>query len=233
MLGFWSWLSQILQVDVFAYEYCGYGWATGAPSEESMYSAARAALACLVDGFKLKPERDIVLFGKSLGSCPSCHLAAKQKFRGVVIVSGLASGARVLFPTTKLYVTDALYFHNIGRLATSKSPVQLMHGTMDEVIAFSNGTDLHAACAAYHHAAAGVDRRRHPQQPRVGALGGVPADVQGVPRPPPRQPARRRTRNPDGDGWWSGLKSWTSSLGSRSCLPRCPSPSSPRRRGDW
>ena len=94
VLGFWSWLSQILQVDVFAYEYCGYGWATGAPSEESMYSAARAALACLVDGFKLKPERDIVLFGKSLGSCPSCHLAAKQKFRGVVIVSGLASGAR-------------------------------------------------------------------------------------------------------------------------------------------
>ena len=65
-------------------------------------------------------------------------------------MSGLASGARVLFPTTKLYVTDALYFHNIGRLATSKSPVQLMHGTLDEVIAFSNGTDLHAACAAYH-----------------------------------------------------------------------------------
>ena len=29
VLGFWSWLSQILQVDVFAYEYCGYGWATG------------------------------------------------------------------------------------------------------------------------------------------------------------------------------------------------------------
>jgi fermentation-respiration switch protein FrsA (DUF1100 family) len=224
VLGFWSWLSQILQVDVFAYEYCGYGWATGAPSEESMYSAARAALACLVDGFKLKPERDIVLFGKSLGSCPSCHLAAKQKFRGVVIVSGLASGARVLFPTTKLYVTDALYFHNIGRLATSKSPVQLMHGTMDEVIAFSNGTDLHAACAAYHPLPpAWIDGATHNNlesahsEAYLRTFKAFLAHL--LANPPADEP-----ENPDGDGWWSGLKSWTSSLGSRSCLPSVPVP---------
>ena len=189
MLGFW--LSQILQVDVFAYEYCGYRWATDAPSEESMYSAARAALACLVDGFKLKPERDIVLFGKSLGSCPSCHLAAKQEFRSVVIVSGLASGARAL-PDDELYVTDALYFHNIGGSRRRSRP-SMMHGTMDEVIAFSNSTDLPPRAPPTTRCSR-RDRRRHPQQSRVGALGGVPADVQGVPRPPPRQPARRRAR---------------------------------------
>ena len=67
--------------------------------------------------------------------------------RGVVIVAGLASGSRVLFPTTKVYVMDMLYFHNIGRLASNKSPVQVVHGTHDEVIPFSNGQDLHAACA--------------------------------------------------------------------------------------
>ena len=37
--------------------------------------------------------------------------------------------------------------------------------------------------------------------------------------PPADEPER-----PDGDGWWSGLKSWTSSLGSRSCLPSVPVP---------
>ena len=52
-----------MQVDVFAYEYSGYGHATGKPCEENLYSDARAALACLRDGFKLKPERDIVLYG--------------------------------------------------------------------------------------------------------------------------------------------------------------------------
>ena len=58
-----------LQVDVFAYEYSGYGHSTGTPSEDNMYSDARAALHLLEHGFKLKPERDIVLYGKSIGSC--------------------------------------------------------------------------------------------------------------------------------------------------------------------
>ena len=62
------------QVDVFAYEYSGYGHATGKPCEENLYSDARAALACLRDGFKLKPERDIVLYG---AAPPALHSAAR------------------------------------------------------------------------------------------------------------------------------------------------------------
>ncbi len=150
VLGFWSYMSDALQVDVFAYEYSGYGHSTGTPSEENMYSDARAALQLLVDGFKLKPERDIVLYGKSIGTCPTSYLAGRNRFRGVMLVSGLASGSRVLFPTTKFYPMDMLYFNNIGRLATSKSPHQIVHGTHDEVIPLSNGHDLHAAAAKYH-----------------------------------------------------------------------------------
>ena len=37
-------------------------------------------------------------------------------------------------------------------------------------------------------------------------------------------PPADEPETPDGDGWWSGLKSWTSSLGSRSCLPSVPVP---------
>ena len=150
VLGFWSYMSDALQVDVFAYEYSGYGHSTGTPSEDNMYSDARAALQLLVDGFKLKPERDIVLYGKSIGTCPTSYLAGRHRFRGVMLVSGLASGSRVLFPTTKLYPLDILYFNNIGRLAASKSPHQINHGTQDEVIPLSNGHDLHAAASKYH-----------------------------------------------------------------------------------
>lgn len=150
VLGFWSYMSDALQVDVFAYEYSGYGHSSGSPSEENMYSDARAALQLLVEGFKLKPERDIVLYGKSIGTCPTCYLASRNRVRGVMLVSGLASGSRVLFPSTKVYLMDMLYFHNIGRLATSKSPHQVVHGTHDEVVPFSNGQDLLAACQKYH-----------------------------------------------------------------------------------
>ena len=116
-----------------------------------MYSDARAALQLLVDGFKLQPERDIILYGKSIGSCPTCHLASRARVRGVVIVSGLASGSRVLFPTTKVYLMDMLYFHNLAKLGKNKGGlVQLIHGTHDEVIPWSNGADLHH-CARDHH----------------------------------------------------------------------------------
>ena len=150
VLGFWTYMSDALQVDVFAYEYSGYGHSTGTPSEDNMSSDARAALQLLVDGFKLVPERDIVLYGKSIGSCPTCHLASRARVRGVMVVSGLASGSRVLFPTTKVYLMDMLYFHNIGRLGSNKSPVQIVHGTHDEVVPFSNGQDLHAASGKHH-----------------------------------------------------------------------------------
>jgi pimeloyl-ACP methyl ester carboxylesterase len=181
VLRFWSYMSDALKVDVFAYEYSGYGQSTGTASEENMYSDARAALALLVDGFKLVPERDIVLYGKSIGSCPTCHLASRNRVRGVIVASGLASGSRVLFPTTKVYVMDVsepepavvspmrlgcprdrlfalarfaprqmLYFPNIHRLSTNRSPVQVIHGTHDEVIPFSSGQDLHTACGKHH-----------------------------------------------------------------------------------
>ena len=102
-----------------------------------MYSDARAALQLLVDGFKLKPERDIVLYGKSIGSCPTCHLAARARFRGVMVVSGLASGSRVLFPTTKVYLMDMLYFHNIGWVP---SP-QPAPAALDELLALDHEHD--------------------------------------------------------------------------------------------
>jgi len=150
VLQFWMYMSEVLQVDVFAYEYSGYGHATGTPTEQNMYADARAALALLRDGFKLRPERDIVLYGKSIGSCPTCYLASRNLVRGVIVVSGLASGARVVFPTTKAWLLDAYCFNNLSCLSSNKSPVQLIHGTKDETVPFSAGEDLHAVCKAHH-----------------------------------------------------------------------------------
>ena len=57
VLGFWSWLSQILQVDVFAYEYCGYGWATGAPGCPACCRASRSGGAAASRGWRWRGGR--------------------------------------------------------------------------------------------------------------------------------------------------------------------------------
>ena len=79
----WQVLSEILRVNVFCYEYSGYGHATGKPSEENLYSDARAAVHLLVNELGLKASSEIVLVGKSLGSCAVCHLASRgTTYRG-------------------------------------------------------------------------------------------------------------------------------------------------------
>ena len=100
----------------------------------------------LVDGFKLKPERDIVLYGKSIGlpNIVPCKQVPRAR-RHDRLRSRLRLGA--LFLSTA-WAMDA-FFHNIGRLASNKSPVQIVHGTHDEVVAFS--TDRTCMPRLKHH----------------------------------------------------------------------------------
>lgn len=151
----WTAISAALDVNIFAYEYSGYGQATGdpCPSQKSLQADAEGALGVLTDRFGLTPSTDIVLYGRSLGSFPTCHLAARHEFRGVIVVSGLASGVRTV-PWLSCMLphacADSLALNNIGALAMSRSPLQLVHGTDDDVIPLSNAQAMHAACTAYH-----------------------------------------------------------------------------------
>ena len=150
LLPYCRYLADRFDVDVFAYDYSGYGHADGEPSEANMYEDARAALDMLRDGFGLVPERDVVLYGKSIGSCPTSYLAARHLFRGVIIVSGLASGARVLFPDKKNWLMDAVAFNNLGSMRWNRSPVQIIHGDQDQTVPSESGKDLYSVCRSHH-----------------------------------------------------------------------------------
>ena len=44
-------------------------------------------------------EEELILYGQSVGSGPTLHLASRlEKLRGVVLHSGILSGIRVLYP---------------------------------------------------------------------------------------------------------------------------------------
>ena len=151
---YWALLSERLGVNVFGFEYSGYGHATGLPSERNVYSDARAALARVMETHGLVPERDIVLYGKSIGSCAACYLASRHTFRGIILVSPLASGARLVSSgnlTAKLAdaaTVVASPFDNLSKLAKSAAPVQLLHGTEDEAIPVRHAKALFDRCAA-------------------------------------------------------------------------------------
>jgi pimeloyl-ACP methyl ester carboxylesterase len=94
-------LARVLRVNIMAYDYTGYGKSNGAPCEENCYADIDAAFQYLLDVRRLQPEQ-IVLYGRSLGSGPSCFLAQKsakegKSVGGVILQSPLLSAYRVAF----------------------------------------------------------------------------------------------------------------------------------------
>ena len=88
---------------------------------------------------------DIILYGQSIGSVPTIDLAAKYHTAGVILHSPLLSGWRVLFPTSERYVCCDP-FRNIDKIDRVHSPVLVIHGREDEVVAFNHGEELYRRC---------------------------------------------------------------------------------------
>ncbi|XP_024030493.1 protein ABHD17B isoform X2 [Morus notabilis] len=85
-----------LRVNLMGYDYSGYGASTGKPSESNTYADIEAVYECLQTQYGVSQE-DLILYGQSVGSGPTLHLAAKlPRLRGVVLHSAILSGLRVL-----------------------------------------------------------------------------------------------------------------------------------------
>lgn len=76
------------------------------PSEFNTYCDIEAVYNCLKNEYGIKQE-ELILYGQSVGSGPTLHLASKlQKLRGVVLHSAILSGIRVLYPVKMTFWFD-------------------------------------------------------------------------------------------------------------------------------
>lgn len=76
------------------------------PSEFNTYYDIEAVYHCLKREYGIKQE-ELILYGQSVGSGPTLHLASKlQKLRGVVLHSAILSGIRVLYPVKMTFWFD-------------------------------------------------------------------------------------------------------------------------------
>jgi pimeloyl-ACP methyl ester carboxylesterase len=148
-------LSFELNVNVLCYDYTGYGLsreAGGVPSEQDVYADAEAALDYLTETLGFPYER-IILFGRSLGSGPSVHLAKLVATRsegkrlcglcGLILQSPLMSAYRVAFHFRWSLPGDA--FCNIDKISNVNCPVLIVHGALDDIVPFWHGQELFKA----------------------------------------------------------------------------------------
>lgn len=123
----------------------------GKPSEEFCYSDIDAAYKFLRFDLDV-PDKNIVLYGRSLGSGPSCHLAAGRSqsegpgsgpVGGVILHAPFLSVYRIVLETGCTVYGDK--FPNIDCAPMIKSPTILVHGTADQIVPFNHSERLFEA----------------------------------------------------------------------------------------
>ncbi|XP_051148291.1 uncharacterized protein LOC127263353 [Andrographis paniculata] len=129
-----------LRVNIMSYDYSGYGASTGKPSELNTYYDIEAVYNCLNTEYGIKQE-DVILYGQSVGSGPTLHLASRlPRLRAVVLHSAILSGIRVLYNVKVTFWFDI--FKNIDKIKHVRCPVLVIHGTKDEIVDLSHGKRL-------------------------------------------------------------------------------------------
>lgn len=136
-------VSHILRVNVFSYEYTGYGMSTGQPREAAVYADVTAAFRYVRDVLNV-PWTQIVPYGRSMGTAPSVHLATLTAVRGIVLQSPMVSIYRIPFQFRFTMPGDV--FANIDKIGDVCCPVFIIHGTRDEIVPVWHGQGLYEAC---------------------------------------------------------------------------------------
>lgn len=144
MYGRMKEMARVLCVNILAYDYTGYGLSTGEPSEGMCYRNIEAAYKYLREERNIPPSQ-IVLYGRSLGSGPSCHLARKtaldgESVAGVILHSPFLSIYRIVMDFGFGLVGDM--FRNKNNAKDIRCPVFIIHGTKDEVVPYWHGDEL-------------------------------------------------------------------------------------------
>lgn len=133
-------------VNVFAFDYRGYGRSEGKPTEEGTYMDARAAYRWLRDrGFAAE---HIILWGESLGGGIASQLALEEPVGGLVLhacFTCIPDLGGEIFPWLPVRWLATIRYDTIHRLPRIRRPVLILHSRHDDLIGFHHAEKNFAA----------------------------------------------------------------------------------------
>lgn len=137
-----------LGVDVFLFDYRGFGRSEGRPTEEGTYQDGLAAYRYLTEERGVEPGR-LVLFGESLGAAVAIELARRRAASALVLeapFTSIADMAKLVYPFIPTRWVRTRY-DNLSKVSGLSLPLLVVHGTDDPTVPLACGERLFAAAA--------------------------------------------------------------------------------------
>ncbi len=136
-----------LPIQVFLFDYRGYGRSQGRPHEDGLYLDAQAAY----DVVAARPDVDsqrIFLFGRSLGGAVAADVALRRRVAGLILESAFTSARAMAWQAFRPFPVQWIMgsrFDTLDKVRRIHVPVLIIHGTRDDVVPFGMGQRLFEA----------------------------------------------------------------------------------------
>ena len=135
---------QNMNINFLIIAWRGFSGNSGKPSEQALYKDGKSAIKWLNQ--KGVKNKDIILYGESLGTGVAVHLSQNDNFAGVILESPFTSmvdAAKNAYPYFPISILLKDRYENDKKIKNIKSPILIMHGEKDKIVPFWMGKKLY------------------------------------------------------------------------------------------
>jgi fermentation-respiration switch protein FrsA (DUF1100 family) len=138
------------KMQVFIFDYRGYGKSEGKPSEAGLYRDGLAAHDFLRNQKHIPPEK-IIPFGRSLGASVAIEIAVSRKVKSLIVESAFTTSKEMAKTMALFGLLSPLlpaHYNNLAKIARVNVPKLIVHGENDDLVPFSMGKKLYQTAKA-------------------------------------------------------------------------------------
>ena len=133
-----------LDINFLIIAWRGYSGSSGKPTEPGLYQDAKSAVNWL--NLKGIAEKNIILYGESLGTSVAIEIGQSKNFAGMILeapFSSMIDTGKKYYPffPVKLLLKDK--YESKNKIKNIKFPILVMHGKKDKIIPFYMGEAIY------------------------------------------------------------------------------------------
>ena len=116
----------------------------GKPNEQGLYIDGKSTIDWLSK--KGVDEKNLILYGESLGTGVAVHLAQYKNYAGVILETPFTSmidTAKKFYPYIPVSLLLKDKFENYKKIKNINSPILVMHGEVDQIVPFFMGKKIY------------------------------------------------------------------------------------------